>query len=182
MNDAPFMTQQASTRTELRRGRVRMRALIVLGLLLCSFTYAQEANTERQEEMHDYKTQVTLWYEAFSTNDPTILERILSEHWVDIPSPPGTPPGPTGAKPLLAGLKTTFPDLTLTIQDILQDGDKVVVRAEMAGTQQEAFMGFPSKNRKMAIQVVDIHEFKGICRKFSARVWWRGRPPRRAPA
>jgi SnoaL-like polyketide cyclase len=81
------------------------------------------------------KKQVTLWYEAFSNNDPTILDRILSENWVDIPSPPGTPTGPTGVKPLLASLKTTFPDLNLTIQDILQDGDKVVVRAEMAGTQ-----------------------------------------------
>jgi len=38
-----------------------------------------------------------------------------------------------GAKPLLAELTTTFPDLKLTIEDILQDGDKVIVRAEMAG-------------------------------------------------
>jgi len=30
----------------------------------------------------------------------------------------------------------------------------------MAGTQKEAFMDFPSKNPKMDIQLVDIHEFK----------------------
>src|SRR6059058_5054416 len=71
-----------------------------------------------------------------------------------------TPAGPGGVKPLLAQLTTTFPDLKLTIEDILQDGTKVVVRARMAGTQSEPFLGFPSKNRKMDIQVVDIHEFK----------------------
>jgi predicted ester cyclase len=73
---------------------------------------------------------------------------------------PGTPTGPEGVKPLLAGLTTTFPDLKLTIEDIRQEGDKVVVRARMTGTQKEAFMGFPSKNRKMDIQIVDIHELK----------------------
>jgi steroid delta-isomerase-like uncharacterized protein len=176
MKVATFMKQQASTLSELLGGSVRTRFLILLGLLLCSFTYAQDANTERKEDMNDYKKQVTLWYEAFSNNDPTILDRILSENWVDIPSPPGTPTGPTGVKPLLASLKTTFPDLNLTIQDILQDGDKVVVRAEMAGTQKEAFMGFPSKNRKMAIQVVDIHEFKDgkIVRTWHTEDWMTG--------
>jgi len=79
-------------------------------------------------------------------------------------------------KPLLAQLTTTFPDLKLTIEDILQDGKKVVVRARMAGTQSEAFLGFPSKNRKMDIQVVDIHEFKDgrIIRTWHTEDWMSG--------
>ena len=126
--------------------------------------------------MNDYKKQATLWYEAFSKNDPTILDRILSKDWVDIPSAPDQTPGPEAVKPLLTSLKTTFPDLNLTIKDILQDGNKVVVRAEMAGTQKVAFMGFPSKNRKMSIQVVDIHEFKDgkIIRTWHTEDWMSG--------
>ncbi len=79
-------------------------------------------------------------------------------------------------KPLLAQLTTTFPDLKLTIEDILQDGTKVVVRARMAGTQKQPFMGFPSKNRKMDIQVVDIHEFKDgkIIRTWHTEDWMSG--------
>ena len=117
-------------------------------------------DTDRKTNINNYKKDVILWYEAFTNKDPALLDRILHETWVDIPSPPGTPAGPEGVKPLLAVLTTTFPDLKLTIEDILQEGDKVVVRARMTGTQKEAFMGFPSKNRKMDIQVVDIHEFK----------------------
>ena len=52
--------------------------------------------------MTDYKKVAALWYEAFSKRDPTILDKILSEDWVDIPSAPGTPVGPAGARPLLA--------------------------------------------------------------------------------
>ena len=133
-------------------------------------------DTDRKTNINNYKKDVILWYEAFTNKDPALLDRILHETWVDIPSPPGTPAGPEGVKPLLAVLTTTFPDLTLTIEDILQEGDKVVVRARMAGTQKEAFMGFPSKNRKMDIQVVDIHEFKDgkIVRTWHTEDWMSG--------
>ena len=69
-----------------------------------------------------------------------------------------------------------FPDLNLTIKDVLQDGDKIVVRGEMTGTQSQAFMGFPSRNRKMAIQDVDIHEFNHgkIVRTWHTEDWMSG--------
>ena len=148
--------------------------LTLLGLILCSCTRTETMDTDRKTNMN--KKEATLWYEAFTNKDPALLDRILHETWVDIPSPPGTPAGPEGVKPLLAVLTTTFPDLTLTIEDILQEGDKVVVRARMAGTQKEAFMGFPSKNRKMDIQVVDIHEFKDgkIVRTWHTEDWMSG--------
>jgi steroid delta-isomerase-like uncharacterized protein len=142
--------------------------LLVLGFLLCAPTHAEERNM--------YKQDVTLWYEAFTKKDPALLDRILGQHWVDIPAPPDQPAGPAGAKLLLARLTATFPDLHLTIKDILQDGDKVVVRADMAGTQRAAFLGFPSKNRTMTIQVVDIHEFKDgkIVRTWHTEDWMTG--------
>ena len=150
--------------------------LTLLGLILCSCTRTDTMDTDRKTNINNYKKDVILWYEAFTNKDPALLDRILHETWVDIPSPPGTPAGPEGVKPLLAGLTTTFPDLKLTIEDILQEGDKVVVRARMTGTQKEAFMGFPSKNRKMDIQVVDIHEFKNgkIVRTWHTEDWMSG--------
>jgi len=148
--------------------RTSVLTLLCFAFLLCSSTHAEERNT--------YKQDVTLWYEAFNTKDPTLLDRILSEHWVAIPAAPDQPAGPAGVKPLLARLTTTFPDLHLTIKDMLQDGDKVIVRAEMAGTQREAFLGLPTKNRTLTIQVVDIHEFKDgkIVRTWHTEDWMSG--------
>lgn len=176
MKAIEFTRHRTSTDGKLRKATMIRRSLIVAGLILFSCAYAQDGNTKRKKEMNDHKKQATLWYEAFSKKDPAILDRILSEDWVDIPSSPGTPAGPSGVKPLLASLTTTFPDLNLTIKDILQDGNKVVVRAEMTGTQKEAFMGFPSKNRKMNIQVVDVPEFKDgkIIRTWHTEDWMSG--------
>jgi steroid delta-isomerase-like uncharacterized protein len=144
------------------------KTLVLLALSLCASVEAQDMNSD--------KKVVALWYEAFNKNDPAILNRILSNRWVDIPAAPGQADGPEGVKPLLTMLTTTFPDLNLTIKDMLQDGNKIVVRAEMAGTQREAFMGSPSKNRKMNIQVVDIHELKDgkIIRTWHTEDWMSG--------
>jgi len=69
-----------------------------------------------------YKKDVVLWYDAFTSHDPALLDRILGKTWVDIPSAPGQPSGPRAAKDTLALLTTAFPDLKVTIDDILQDG------------------------------------------------------------
>jgi steroid delta-isomerase-like uncharacterized protein len=129
-----------------------------------------------QAEDINEKQRVRLWYEAFSQKNPALLERILDERWVDIPAPADQPAGIKGAQMLLAGLTRTFPDLNLAIKDVLQDGDKVIVRAELTGTQREAFMGYASKNGKLTIQVIDIHEFRDgrIVRTWHTEDWMTG--------
>jgi len=52
--------------------------------------------------------------------------RDFVDHGADVP--PGTPPGPAGAKQYVAGALKKFPDLKVTIEDIIAEGDKVVVR------------------------------------------------------
>ena len=69
--------------------------------------------------------------------------------WIDIPPAPAQPPGPEGAKQILVQLETTFPDLSIKIEDILQDGSKVIVRSTITGTQKGPLLGFPAKNRRM---------------------------------
>lgn len=165
---APLVEEHALTLRASRKGSMRTYILTLLCLLLCSPTHAQERNT--------YKQDVILFYEAFNKQDPVLLDRILSEHWVDIPAAPGQPAGREGAKHLLVELTTAFPDLAVTIEEILQEGNKVIVRSAITGTQRETFMGFPAKNRTMTIQAIDIHEFTGgkIVRTWHTEDWLTG--------
>jgi predicted SnoaL-like aldol condensation-catalyzing enzyme len=48
--------------------------------------------------------------------------------------PPGLPPGPEGAMQYVAAAEARFPDLHVTIHDIIAEGDKVVVRNTWSGT------------------------------------------------
>ena len=131
---------------------MRWSWLILLCITLGSCT--------QRESMHNYKRDVTLWYDAFNTKDPALADSILSEDWVDTPAAPGQPRGRDGMRHLIAQLTATFPDLRVTNLEILQDGDKVTVRSEMTGTQRADFIGIPTKNRALKIMTIDIHEFK----------------------
>lgn len=48
------------------------------------------------------------------------------DHGSDVP--PGTAPGPRGAMDYVSGALGKFPDLRVTIEDMIAEGDKVVVR------------------------------------------------------
>jgi steroid delta-isomerase-like uncharacterized protein len=157
---------------------MKIYLLIPLCLLVCAGVGAEEKSADKEGDATNYKKDVAVWYEAFNTKNPALLDKILSAEWVDIPAAPGTPAGPAGIKPVFAQLTRSFPDLKLTVEEILQEGNKVVVRATMTGTHTEPFHGFKPKKRKrtMNIQVVDIHEFKNgkIVRTWHTEDWMSG--------
>lgn len=64
-----------------------------------------------------------------------------------------------GFKDDIAGLRRAFPDLHLTIEDIVAEGDKVWVRSTARGTHRGPFMGLPPTGRSYAITVIDVCRF-----------------------
>jgi predicted SnoaL-like aldol condensation-catalyzing enzyme len=58
------------------------------------------------------------------------------EHGSDAPS--DDPPGPGGPKRYLAAAFKRFPDIHVTIEDIVAEGDKVVVRNTLRATDSQS--------------------------------------------
>jgi steroid delta-isomerase-like uncharacterized protein len=56
---------------------------------------------------------------------------------------------------------TAFPDLKFTIEDIIAEGDKVVVRYRASGTQKGAFLGIPPTDKSVNITGVGIYRIAG---------------------
>ncbi len=54
------------------------------------------------------------------------------DHGDDVP--PGLPPGPAGAKHYVGGAYKRFPDIHVVIDDMIAEGDRVVVRNHWLGT------------------------------------------------
>ena len=148
-----------------------MKKLIwsLLGLTLFATTNAAAKNS--------YKKDVTLWYDAFDKHDASILDKALSKEWQEFPvGPSGKSAGFEDVKTMLVKLTTSFPDFRIKIDDTIQEGNKVVVRSTITGTQAQEFHGFPSKGRKINIQAIDIHEFKDgkIIRTWHSEDWMTG--------
>ena len=62
--------------------------------------------------------------------------RKFVDHGADVP--PGLPPGPEGAKQYVGGALKRVPDMRVTIEDIIAEGDRVVVRNTWTGTDRES--------------------------------------------
>lgn len=75
--------------------------------------------------------------------------------------PPGIPRDREGVKLLTAMLHSAFPDFKATIEDMVAEGDKVVIRQTWSGTQKGEFMGIPPTDKSVAFGVIDILRMAG---------------------
>lgn len=100
------------------------------------------------------------FYEAFGQNKPELLDSILAPNWEDVPPNDGQAIGRDAFKPYVGGFHKMFPDLKVVNEDIIDAGDKVIVRSTLSGIQAAAFAGFASKGKPFTIMAIDIHQFK----------------------
>lgn len=76
--------------------------------------------------------------------------------------PPGMPAGLSDfemAKMLIAGYHTAFPDSKTEVQQMIAEGDMVVVYSVFNGTNKGDFMGMPATNKTVRVEQVDIIRF-----------------------
>lgn len=76
--------------------------------------------------------------------------------------------GPDGYRATVTSLRTGFPDIHFTIEDLIGDGDRVAVRWRWTGTQRGPFMGYPPSNKPVnntGIAIYQLHDGK------VARAW-----------
>jgi len=101
-------------------------------------------------------------FNEVAMGDMTAVDEIIAPEFVrhDLAGGPEAH-GPDGVKRLIAGLRTGFPDLQTTIEDIFSDGDRVVVRFTARGTHSGPFMGIAPTGREATWSGVNIYRVSG---------------------
>lgn len=108
------------------------------------------------------KASVHKAYEAASQHNLlSFIDTFIDPNQVDHSAPSGMPGGIEGARQLAAMFLTAFPDLHFTVEDMIAEGDKVVARITMSGTQQGAFMGVHPTGKHVAWTTIDINRVAG---------------------
>lgn len=65
--------------------------------------------------------------------------------------------GVEGIKREVRGHRLSFPDWEETVDDIIAEGDRVVIRFHSTGTHRGAFAGIAPTGRKVAIREIAIY-------------------------
>ncbi|MCI0707073.1 MAG: ester cyclase [Ignavibacteriae bacterium] len=86
----------------------------------------------------------------------SVLEKFLSEKYIEHSLPPGMPQGAASAQMMAMMFKHAFPDLAIAIEDQIAEGDKVVSRVVLTGTNTGPFMEMPATNQQIRMTGIRI--------------------------
>lgn len=106
-------------------------------------------------------TTVRVYEEIFNQGNYDAVDELLADDFVEHEElPPGVPQGKEAPRALTAMMRDAFPDLHVAIEEMLQDGNKVISRVRFSGTHQGDFMGAPPTGATFDIAAIDILEFR----------------------
>ncbi len=94
--------------------------------------------------------------DVWGRGDQAALEELLDPDFVDHDALPGQPPGREGHKQILAAFRSAFPDLNVTTEDIVAEGEKVVSRWTARGTHQGELLGIAPTGNGVTIKGIDV--------------------------
>jgi steroid delta-isomerase-like uncharacterized protein len=100
--------------------------------------------------------------QVFNQGNVSVIDELLAPDFVEREElPPGLPRDREGVRQMTLMLRSAFPDFKATIEDMVAEGDKLVVRMTWSGTQNGEFMGMPPSGKRMSIGVIDIVRMSG---------------------
>ena len=68
--------------------------------------------------------------------------------------------GPELYKALASGTRDVFPDMTITVEDMVTAGEKIALRWTMTGTHQGMMFGVESTGRQVELTAIEINRFE----------------------
>ena len=99
--------------------------------------------------------------ESWNKHNPTILDQLFSnDALLHDPQNPTVGKGPQGAKSTMATYLTAFPDMKITIEREIADGDYVVQHLLATGTNTGEFNGMPATGKKTSTTGVITSKIK----------------------
>ena len=93
--------------------------------------------------------------EAINQGNTELVDILFSSDFVDH-STSGQAPGPQGVKAYFAEVHIGFPYLRVSINDIVAEGDRVVVRTTWQGTQRGVYEGHAPSGRRVTRIMIQI--------------------------
>jgi steroid delta-isomerase-like uncharacterized protein len=147
----------------------RMLSFLAAGWMIAFNSYSQKTvdMTEQSKSI-----AVRFYSEVVNKGDTSAMNEVMAEGFIDHYAAPHLPGGHEGFRQFLTMVATAFPDIRVSVEDMIAEGDKVVVRLNVTGTQQGVLMGTIPPSGKHAvwtgIDILKIQDGK-ITERWSQR-------------
>ena len=99
-------------------------------------------------------------YEIIATGDLDRAEEIVDPDAPDNERPPGAEHPQSKLietfRHFAAEVRAAFPDMRITVEDVIAEGDRVSARVTMRGTHQGEFQGIAPTGKRVQVKAIDI--------------------------
>lgn len=85
-----------------------------------------------------------------------LVEELYAENYVDLNPAPGIPAGREGVKMQAAAYHQAFPDMHVTLEETVAEGDKIMARYTIRGMHTGDLMGIPPTGKSVEITGISI--------------------------
>jgi steroid delta-isomerase-like uncharacterized protein len=97
--------------------------------------------------------------EAWNRGNLGVIDELFAPDYANHNASLGQAPGVEGLTAMIASFREAFPDLHLTIDDLIAEGEKVVTRWTARGTHQGTLLGVPPSGKQVTVTTIAIDRF-----------------------
>jgi steroid delta-isomerase-like uncharacterized protein len=117
------------------------------------------------DQVTSNKATLGRFHDAVNSGDAELIAKTIDEV-VDPDVRIGTPlpidaAGAQALKQVWATLLRAYPDLHVTVEDVIAEADKLVCRNVVTGTHQGEYLGLPPTGRSVTYNEIFIFRFEG---------------------
>jgi len=99
--------------------------------------------------------------EVFAHWNMALVDQVLSPQFTSHDWPEGSSAGPQAFREFYSAIRSAVPDARYEVDDLIAEGDKVVVRWRLLGTHKGDFRGIAPTGRAITLKGIAIYRVEG---------------------
>jgi len=104
------------------------------------------------------KQVMSRFLEFINTASTALAQELISPDAVfHVPGRADPVKGPEGYLEIIAMMRSGFPDIQWTLEEVIAEGDKIAARFTMRGTHKGPFFGVPATGKVIQVQAMNIY-------------------------
>jgi steroid delta-isomerase-like uncharacterized protein len=108
------------------------------------------------------KVVMRRFVEFINTGSEELAQELISPDAVfHVPGRPEPMRGPAGYLAVVGMMRSGFPDIQWTLEEMISEDDKVAARFTMRGTHHGSFFGVPPTGKTIAVQAMNFYRLSG---------------------